>query len=196
MAYHIYHTPGIIIGKTKVGEANELYTIFTRELGLISATAQGVRLQKSKLRASLQEYTIADFSIVRGKEMWRITNTREQYNIFFRLRDEDGKIRSVAKLFLRVRRFVTGEEATKDLYDVCGALIECVFSTDIRKEHLSDFDRLAFLHVLHNLGYGTKDIVVDELIAAPLNVDTVERVSSLRRHIDRAMERAVRESHL
>ncbi len=52
-------------------------SIFTRELGLVRATAQGIRLEKSKLRYSSQLYSFGIFSFVHGKEFWRLTSAGE-----------------------------------------------------------------------------------------------------------------------
>ena len=55
MAHHVYTTPAYLIESTPSGEANKSYLLFTKDLGMIRATAQGVRLLKSKLRYSLQD---------------------------------------------------------------------------------------------------------------------------------------------
>ncbi len=54
--HHIYHTEGIILGSKNYGEAGKYYSIFTRDLGMIYASAQGVRKMSSKLRFILQDF--------------------------------------------------------------------------------------------------------------------------------------------
>src|SRR5690349_11857408 len=73
--YAIHTTPGFIIGSRPYGEAGKMLSIFTRDLGLVLAAAQGIRLEKSKLRYSAQDYSFGTFSLVRGKEFWRLTNS-------------------------------------------------------------------------------------------------------------------------
>jgi hypothetical protein len=51
-----------------------MLSIFTRDFGLVTAVAQGIRLEKSKLRYYVQNYSFAVFSLVRGKEFWRLTS--------------------------------------------------------------------------------------------------------------------------
>ncbi len=72
--HHIHHTNALILGSRNRGEANRVFTILTREMGLIHAVAQGVRLNKSKLRYALTDYSYAKIDLVRGKEVWRITS--------------------------------------------------------------------------------------------------------------------------
>ena len=72
--HHIYHTEGIILGSRNFGETGKYYSIFTRDLGMISASAQGVRKMSSKLRFVLQDFAYLKIDLVKGKDFWRITN--------------------------------------------------------------------------------------------------------------------------
>ncbi len=74
MSYHIYTTRGLILSERPLREADRVYSILTRDLGLIRATALGVRKESSKLRGLLEPITLASVSLVRGKEYWRITS--------------------------------------------------------------------------------------------------------------------------
>ena len=76
MHHHIYHTQGFILSSRNVGEANRVLTVFTRELGLIRAVVQGVRLGKSKLKFALQDFSFANIDFVKGREVWRITSAK------------------------------------------------------------------------------------------------------------------------
>lgn len=55
-------------------EADRVYTILTEDLGLIRATALGVRKESSKLRGLLEPVSLVSISLVRGKEYWRATS--------------------------------------------------------------------------------------------------------------------------
>src|SRR3989338_3781658 len=81
--HHIYHTEGVILGSRNSGEAGKYYYIFTRDLGMIYATAQGVRKMSSRLRFILQDFAYLKIDLVAGRDFWRITsasktNTLEQ----------------------------------------------------------------------------------------------------------------------
>ena len=49
-------------------EADRVYNILTRDLGLVRAHAIGVRREESKLRGALEPYSLSSVSLVRGKE--------------------------------------------------------------------------------------------------------------------------------
>ena len=72
----IHTTPGLIIHSRPYGEAGKLLSIFTRDFGLVLANAQGIRLEKSKLRPFIQDYSFGIFSLVKGKELWRLTSAQ------------------------------------------------------------------------------------------------------------------------
>ncbi len=72
--HHIYHTEGIILGSKAYGEAGKCYYIFTKDLGMIFASAQGVRKISSKLRYVLQDFSYIKLDLVRGKDFWRLTS--------------------------------------------------------------------------------------------------------------------------
>jgi len=79
--HHIYHTEGIILGNKNYGEAGKYYSVFTRDLGMIYASAQGVRKMSSKLRFILQDFSCIKMDFVRGKDFWRITSASKTNRI-------------------------------------------------------------------------------------------------------------------
>jgi DNA repair protein RecO (recombination protein O) len=72
--HHIYHTEGIILGSKNYGEAGKYYYIFTRDLGLVYASASGVRKMSSKLRFILHDFAYVKIDLVQGKDFWRVTS--------------------------------------------------------------------------------------------------------------------------
>ena len=68
--HHIYHTEGIILDSRSFGEAGKHYSIFTRDLGMITASAQGVRKMSSKLRFILQDFAYLKIDLVAGKNIF------------------------------------------------------------------------------------------------------------------------------
>lgn len=107
--YNIYNTDGIILKSFNIGEADKFFLIFTRELGLIEAIAQGIRKIESKNRYGLQDFSVSNISLVRGREVWRITNIIPQENLFSVFNGEDsGLLRCSASLHSSQRRTKRG----------------------------------------------------------------------------------------
>ena len=68
MSYHIYTTPGIVLRHRPLREADRVYIILTRDLGLIRASAIGVRKETSKLRGALEPLSLSMTSWVTMKK--------------------------------------------------------------------------------------------------------------------------------
>ena len=85
--YHIHTTHALVVGMLPVGEKHYFVNLFTKDFGMIRAKAQSVRVNVSKLRFALQEYSFVNISLVRGKDTWRITNAEPIYNIYFELKE-------------------------------------------------------------------------------------------------------------
>lgn len=152
MAYHIYHTRGIILHSTPVGETNRFYLILTEELGLIGAIAQGVREMKSKLRPVLQEFSCINLDLVRGKEVWRITSATENRS-FPDLRAHHERLVIFARLTSLVRRMVHGEDCDRELFaDILGAA-EFLDSIQVQASKMPALETLGVVRILARLGY-------------------------------------------
>src|SRR3989344_164867 len=68
---------GVVLGKRGVGEANVLVFILTSELGLVRAMARSARAESSKLRYVLESFTHARFTLLRGKNEWKLVGVEQ-----------------------------------------------------------------------------------------------------------------------
>lgn len=73
-----YSDTGIILKRRDFGEADRLYSIYTREHGKIEAIAQGARKIKSKLAAHLEPLTLGEFMFANGRRIERLIQARSQ----------------------------------------------------------------------------------------------------------------------
>ncbi len=158
--HHIHTTPGFIIQARPYGEAGKMLFIFTREFGLIMAAAQGIRLERSKLRYYTQEHAMGMFSLVKGREMWRLTSAAPFSLRTFPLRaTQSGKVHPrsggemaisqslIARLAQLLRRLLQGEEAHPEVFDVIKACVDFVGDENISE----DSESLAILKTIKDL---------------------------------------------
>lgn len=139
MAHQIYQTEGIILGKKDFGEADRMFSIYTKEFGMISVIAQGVRHLKSKLRYNLDIFVLGNFSLVRGRDIWRITDAEEIKKIN---NDNLDKFSEITGFLLRM---IKGEERD----DFIWQKIKDFFWA-------SEDEIKTIAEILHNLGYMTE----------------------------------------
>ncbi len=115
--HHIHHTEAYVLGSSPKGEDSKLLRLYTRELGLVYAHAQGVRKLSSKLRFTLQDFSLATVDLVRGREIWRVT-TAVPIHSHNALRQDRASERILARVNSLLIRLVTGEEPSEEIYEI------------------------------------------------------------------------------
>ncbi len=65
---------GFILGRRKLGEADRLVTIFSKEFGKIQLIARSARKLRAKNIGKLEPYYLIDFQFVRGRTSNILTN--------------------------------------------------------------------------------------------------------------------------
>lgn len=116
MSHHIYHTQAIVISSRNYGEANKILTLYTRELGLIRAVAQGIRLSKSKLRFALADYSLARVDLVKGREVWRVTSAT-YVKSFGSLTQTIPGVSILSHTVKLLERLLPGEDPHENIFD-------------------------------------------------------------------------------
>ncbi|MDD5050915.1 MAG: DNA repair protein RecO [Candidatus Pacebacteria bacterium] len=152
--HHIYQTEGFVIGGTNAGEANRYLKIFTRDFGMISGSAQGIRHLKSKLRYSLQDFSYSSVSLVKGKDLWRVVNAEKKENLWELFRKDKKRLEIFARSLSLLKRFLHGEEKNEALFRIFSS--SCFFlanSQALSSEELRNFEYILVLRILHHLGY-------------------------------------------
>lgn len=109
MSYHIYNTKGIVLSERPRRESDRIYSILTREFGLIRAMALSVRKEKSKLRGLLEPFVLSKISLVRGKEYWRVTSAEFIQSI--------PASPTIARPLALLEKLVQGEVSHPELFD-------------------------------------------------------------------------------
>ena len=192
--HHIYHTEGIILESRNFGEAGKYYFIFTRDLGMIKASAQGVRKISSKLRYVLQDFAYLKIDLVAGKDIFRLTNASKTNKLEQIIRQSENLkvFTSIARL---LRRLLAGVEPNETLFS---DLLRClsVLEKAQTKEDLHDIEIIIVLRILNNLGYIGADDKLDVLVQSPFQENVIFEVSKNRKKILSQINKALKETHL
>lgn len=62
-----YRTQGIVLKKEDWGEANQIFTIFTRDFGRLEILGKGIRKISSKLRSGIDIFYLSEIEFIQGK---------------------------------------------------------------------------------------------------------------------------------
>ncbi len=144
----IYTTEGFILKSASFGEANKYFFIFTKDFGLIRVAGQSVRHLKSKLRYNLEDYSFGYFSIVRGREVWRLTSAGEKIKI-----TELAKLTLLTRLFSLLVRLLHGEEKNEILFTNLKTGFLFLIAENLSIDDLMNLECILALRILFNLGY-------------------------------------------
>ena len=192
--HHIYHTEGIILGSKNYGEAGKYYSVFTRDLGMVYASAQGVRKMSSKLRFILQDFACVKIDLVQGRDFWRVTSA-SKLSILERLPKNRGTFEVVSNIANLLKRLLAGTLPNEALYtDLINGL--SVLEKAGTEEDLRNIEAVIVLRVLHNLGYIGGSETLQNLIKFPFEPDLIFEASKSRKEILRQVNKALKETHL
>jgi DNA repair protein RecO len=150
MSYQTYTTEALVCGSFLHNTADKVFILFTREMGMLYATAKSVREERSKQRFALQDFSLIRVSLIKGKQGWRVGSVEAKTNYFTKAEDRTSR-GSVVLIFKTLRRFIHGEESTPILFDFCLLALEGVGR--IMSKERSFWDLIVELKILNELGY-------------------------------------------
>lgn len=192
--HHIYHTEGIILGSRNTKEADKYYYIFTRDLGMIYASAQGVRKLSSKLRFVLQDFSYIKVDIVAGRDIFRITNAAKT-NLLENITKKKDNFFIFLNIVRLLKRLLVGVEVNENLFQdlIDGfSILEKIES----KEDLRNIEIIIVLRILDNLGYIGGDDILQNLIKSPFEENLIFEVAKKKTSVLREINKALKETHL
>ena len=70
---NLYRDEGVVLRTQKLGEADRIVTLLTRENGQVRAVAKGVRRTRSKFGARLEPFMLVDVQLHRGRSLDIVT---------------------------------------------------------------------------------------------------------------------------
>ena len=194
MSHQIHHTEGFVISGKNYGEANRYLSIFTKDFGLIRASAQSVRKVTSKLRFSLQDFSYSKIDLVRGKEIWRVTNARKITG-YEKLSKNPESLKFLANIFSLLKRLCTGEEANTELFNYLVEIYNFLENEELGEEVLKNFECVSVLRILNYLGYiGASENT--SFITSPLSLAVLSQAGLVRRALIEEINKSINESQL
>jgi recombinational DNA repair protein (RecF pathway) len=204
--HHIYHTEGIILSSKNFGEAGKYYSIFTRDLGLIHARAQGVRKLSSKLRFVLQDFAYLKIDLVAGREIFRVTNASKT-NVLEQITKKPETLKVFSNIARLLVRLLAGVEPNEALFvDLLHGLtlLEKIQKKEPARNathsvaggDLRNIEAIIVLRILHNLGYIGDEDSVQNFIKSPFEENIIFELSKGRTQVLQQINKALKETHL
>ncbi len=200
--HHIYTTKAIIIKSVPIGEANKYYFLLTESLGFIRASAQSVRLDKSKLKGHLQDFCFVEISLVKGKDVWRITSVETLESGKF-IKDIN-KLVAIKNIFSLLLRLLHGEEKNEPLFYSIESFYNFLLKNELSQDNIKNLETITVLRILYHLGYFKTTSPVESIGVDlssfvkdhKLSIDIINSFDSKKKIAILDINNALKETHL
>lgn len=164
---------------------------------MIKATAQGVRLIKSKLRYNLSDHTFVNVSLVLGRGTWRIVSAQPVVGSpKFAPDINHSELEFLVNVSNLIIRLIQGEEKNELLYGEFLKVVLYLTNNKLGKSELSSLEIIAVAKILYTLGYWKFDGETDHLIEDEIGSDLLVKASGNKKKIIRQINEAIKETQL
>ena len=129
----VYKSKGIVLRSIRYGEADRILDLYTRDGGLVSAIAKGIRRTKSRFGARLEPFSCVDFVAYHGRTLDTVTQA-EVLRSFRGVRENLVRFDAAARMVGSVRALSGGDEADRRVFNLL------YNGLDALEEHNSGFE--------------------------------------------------------
>jgi recombinational DNA repair protein (RecF pathway) len=172
MSSRQYITKAIVCGSRHTMTSDKSYLLFTQELGMLWAVARSVRMEKSKQRCALQDFSIIRVSLVQGRSVWRIGSVEALSNPFF---ESSSRIArgGVSYIIKMLRKYIHGDGMTMQIFIDTQDILKILLSEkDI--DLVTLYQQVFLLRLFNELGYIKKTENIQKLIEESSIIKVIE----------------------
>ena len=125
----LYHDRGIVLRTHKLGEADRIITLLSKDHGKVRAVAKGVRKTKSRFGARLEPPTHVDLLLYEGRELDIVTQA-ETIDMFAPLRDDFDLLARALSMLEAADHVALEGEPNPQLYGMLANALRTLASRD------------------------------------------------------------------
>lgn len=188
--YQKYNTDALVLGSREYGEADKIFSLFTRDFGLVYARASAVRSESSRMRYALQNYSRSRVSLVRGKRGWRIGGT-----VALKSAGDGEGAETFARIARLILRLIAGEDENQYVFATLSEAHEALKQES--KESRATIELVCVARVLYGLGYLSSEALETTLFThTSYASEHVREAEILKEKLLPSVNRAIAETHL
>lgn len=192
MAYQTYTTKAIVCGNKDRNTSDRSYVLFTREAGMLFADAKSPRKEASKQRGSLQDFSLVNVTLIKGRYNWKIGSIETYKNYYLQARSKSAR-GSVVAICRLLRRFVKGEEIDIKLFDY---VVLAMDELEREIEKRSFVQMIIQVHILGLLGYVDTNKIPEPLSKADPKELAEHFTEEIFKQTEMLYNQAITTSHL
>ena len=121
----IYKDEGIVLKTIKLGEADRIVTLFTRDNGKVRAVAKGIRKTKSRFGGRLEPFTRVALIVYRGRNLDTITSA-DILTSFRVVREDYARLTAAATLAEIVEKITPEDERSFSVFALLNGGLEAL----------------------------------------------------------------------
>jgi DNA repair protein RecO (recombination protein O) len=125
----VYKNKGIVLRSIRYGEADRILDLYTRDAGLVSAIAKGIRRTRSRFGARLEPLSCVDFVAYHGRTLDTVTQA-EVLRSFHGIREDLARFEAAAGMVGSVRALSGGDEADRRVFNLLYNGLDALESRD------------------------------------------------------------------
>ena len=122
MAVH-YRSQGFFLKKSARGEADELFTIYTKDFGKLKIIGKAIRKITSKLRGGAEPFYLSDIEFIQGKTYKTLTDASLIEN-FKNIRQNLVKLRIANEIAELVDSLIAKEEKDEKIWELLNEVFQ------------------------------------------------------------------------
>jgi DNA repair protein RecO len=143
---------GVILKKQNYREADQIITVWTRELGKFRVMARGIRLNKSKLAFAMQDLSEVEIEVVGNKALPALISAKP-LQVFNGLREDLAKTVAAFYSAELMMKMTADEQPITEAYGLMTDFLDFVHRADISKLNVYSTVDCFSLQLLKSLGF-------------------------------------------
>jgi len=113
----VYRNKGIVLRSIRYGEADRILELYTRDAGLVSVIAKGIRRTKSRFGGRLEPLSCVDFLAYEGRTLDTITQV-EVLRSFHGIRKNLESLKAAGGMVANIKALSGGDEADRRVFNL------------------------------------------------------------------------------
>lgn len=110
-----YRTTGFVFKKEDRNEADQVFSVFTRDFGRVEINAKAIRKITSKLRPGIDIFSFSEIEFIQGKNNKTLTDAARVRKINFK---EAGQFQAASQISELLDNFIKGQEKDSKTFDL------------------------------------------------------------------------------
>lgn len=154
MSIEKYTTEAFILKGYEQGESDMVYKMWTRDFGIVYVLARSIRKVHAKLRMMTKKHEFISVTLVRGKDVWRLTGVEE----LSPTHNNDKYYLEIKKIIAEiVDKFIEEKKSYKKLFDKLKSVLDTNIS--INQLDIVKMRILLYYIVLVDTGYADAKVI-------------------------------------